>query len=354
MLSVDLGERTYPIHCGAGLLEQTGLLLKPLKLAESCLVVSNPTVAGLYWSGLEESLQATGFKPQLALTPDGEEAKTLKVVAELYDACLAKGIERDAAIIALGGGVVGDVAGFVAATWLRGVTFVQVPTTLLAQVDASVGGKVAVNHPQGKNLIGAFYQPAAVIADLDTLATLPLREIRAGLAEVIKYGAIADADFFTYLEENLDGVLTGQLEVLETIVLRCCALKADVVARDEREEGLRAILNYGHTIGHAVEAVTTYNTYRHGEAVALGMVAAARLAARQGMFSATNCKRLVHLLQRAGLPVAMPHVDRQALRGALEHDKKNRRGQLRMVLPQRLGQVNIVPVSWEEVMAAIN
>lgn len=352
-LKVDLGERSYKIICGSGLLKQTGALLKNLDLAAPCLVVSNAIVAGHYWPTLEQSLKAAGFQPHLALVPDGEEAKTLKVAAELYDAALAAGIERGAAIIALGGGVVGDVAGFVAATWLRGVPFIQIPTTLLAQVDASVGGKVAVNHPKGKNLIGAFYQPAAVIADLDTLATLSPREVRAGLAEVIKYGVIMDAGFFTYLEDHLEDALSGEVEVLETIVLRSCTLKAEIVARDERESGLRAILNFGHTIGHAIEAVTGFDTYRHGEAVAMGMVAAARLAVRRGMFSEEETDRLVVLLLRAGLPVDLPAFEPAAFQAALGHDKKVRQGQLRMILPERLGRVQVTPVSLEEIMAVI-
>nr|WP_277998812.1 3-dehydroquinate synthase [Moorella sulfitireducens] len=349
-----MGERSYSIYCGSGLLKETGRLLKKLDLAPSCLVVSNAVVAGHYWPTLELGLNAAGFHPHLVLVPDGEEAKTLKVAAELYDAALAAGLERRAAIIALGGGVVGDVAGFAAATWLRGVPFIQIPTTLLAQVDASVGGKVAVNHPRGKNLIGAFYQPAAVIAALDTLATLPPREVRAGLAEVIKYGVIMDAGFFAYLEDHLDGVLQGNEGVLETIVLRSCALKAEIVARDEREGGLRAILNFGHTIGHAVEAATGFATYRHGEAVAMGMIAAARVAVRRGMFSEGETGRLVELLQRAGLPVELPALDPAIFREALGHDKKILQGRLRMVLPERLGRVQITPVSLEEVMAVIS
>lgn len=352
-LVVDLGERTYKIHCGSRLLLRTGSYLQNLDLAAPCLVVSNATVADLYWPAVEAGLKEAGFQPHLALVPDGEEAKSLEVAAELYNAALDAGIERRAAIIALGGGVVGDVAGFIAATWLRGVPFIQLPTTLLAQVDSSVGGKVAVNHPGGKNLIGAFYQPRVVLADTDTLATLPPREIRAGLAEVIKYGVIADADFFAYLEEHLEQALTGDRGVLENIILRCCALKAEVVAGDERESGRRAILNFGHTVGHAVEAVTGFNTYRHGEAVAMGMVAASRIATRRGMFTQAETSRLVHLLKRAGLPVELPTLDQAAFRKALGHDKKIARGQLRMVLPEKLGQVRITPINIEEIMAAV-
>jgi 3-dehydroquinate synthase len=353
-LEVELGARSYKIYCGQGLLRKAASLLANLNLAAPCLVVSNSTVAGHYWPVLEQSLKAAGWQPHLALAPDGEEAKTLTVAARLYDAALAAGIERGSAIIALGGGVVGDVTGFVAATWLRGVPFIQCPTTLLAQVDASVGGKVAVNHPRGKNLIGAFYQPAAVIADLDTLTTLPPREIRAGLAEVIKYGVILDASFFAYLEEHLEAALGGAAEVLEAIVLRCCTLKAAVVAGDERESGRRAILNFGHTIGHAVEAGTGFTTYRHGEAVAMGMVAAARLAVRRGIFAEQETGRLVQLLQRAGLPVELPAVDREAFLAALGYDKKVKQGQLRMVLPEAIGRVQIVPVSLEEITALMN
>ncbi|NLW07917.1 MAG: 3-dehydroquinate synthase [Clostridia bacterium] len=353
-VKVNLGDRSYYIHCGVGLLAEAGRLLKPLKLAAPCLVVSNPTVAELYWPQLEQSLREEGWQPHLTLVPDGEEAKSLKVAAELYDACLAAGIERGAAIMALGGGVTGDVAGFVAATWLRGIAFIQLPTTLLAQVDASVGGKVAVNHPRGKNLIGAFYQPAAVIADLDTLATLPPREMRAGLAEVIKYGVIADAAFFEYLEENIEKILTGDRELLERVVLRCCAIKAEIVAADERENDLRAILNFGHSLGHAFEAVGGYSTYNHGEAVALGMVAAARLAVRRSSFSPQESVRLVNLLQRTGLPVDLPPLKAQALLAALELDKKMRHGRLRMVIPERLGQVKITLVALEEILPLIS
>ncbi|MGI9860047.1 3-dehydroquinate synthase [Moorella naiadis] len=352
-LTVDLGERSYEIYCGSGLLPRTGFYLHTLDLAAPCLVVSNATVAGLYWPAIEISLKEAGFQPHLALVPDGEEAKSLEVAAGLYNAALDAGIERRAAVIALGGGVAGDVAGFIAATWLRGVPFIQIPTTILAQVDSSVGGKVAVNHPKGKNLIGAFYQPRMVLADTDALTTLPPREIRAGLAEVIKYGVIADAGFFAYLEEHLDQALRGDRGVLESIILRCCALKAKVVAGDEREKGLRAILNFGHTVGHAVEAVTGFNTYRHGEAVAMGMVAAARMAVQRGMFSAAETGRLVRLLERAGLPVTMPALDPAAFRAALGHDKKIAWGQLRMILPERLGRVQITPIAVEEIMAVL-
>ncbi|MDK2820113.1 MAG: 3-dehydroquinate synthase [Clostridia bacterium] len=352
-LEVALGNRAYKIHCGPELLQNVGSILKPLNLASTCLVISNSTVADLYWPHLEKSLITSGFKTELVLVPDSEDAKSLKVASELYDAALKAGIDRKSAIIALGGGVVGDLTGFVAATWLRGVPFIQIPTTLLAQVDASVGGKVAVNHPEGKNLIGAFYQPRAVIADLSTLRTLPKREIRAGLAEVIKYGVIADAEFFAFLEENLKGALAGQTEILEKIVLRCCAIKADIVAKDEREDNLRAILNFGHSVGHAVETVTGYVTYRHGEAVAIGMAAAVRLAVKKEMFTEAEADRLVKLIKEANLPVDVPKFNREEFKAALCHDKKVYNNKLHMILPTKLGKVEILPVIIDEVMAVI-
>lgn len=351
-LQVELGERSYPIYCGSGLLEQLGELLTPLDLGRRCLVVTNPVVASLYGPKVKESLEKAGFISLFKEVPEGEEAKSLSAAAELYDLALDVGWERRCSIIALGGGVVGDLAGFVAATLLRGVPFIQLPTTLLAQVDSSVGGKVAVNHPRGKNLIGAFYQPQLVVADLDTLKTLPEREMRAGLAEVIKYGVIYDAGFFSYLEEHLEQALAGEAKVLEKIVLYSCRIKAEVVAQDEEERGLRAILNFGHTAGHALEAATNFNVYRHGEAVAVGMVVAARIAVNRGMFDTGNLERLQKLLKRAFLPTEMPSLDREAFLAALMRDKKVRDGRLRMVLPVELGRVKIMEVEAEELLRA--
>lgn len=352
-LEIDLGDRSYSIFCGPGMISKAGSLLQQTGLGKKCMVVSNKTVADLYWPLLQKSLEGAGFEAVPVMVADGEGAKSLATAGHLYDACLDAGIDRSGGIIALGGGVIGDLAGFVAATWLRGVGFIQVPTTLLAQVDASVGGKVAVNHPRGKNLIGSFYQPLAVIADQDSLSTLPRREISSGMAEVIKYGVIADRLFFEYLEKNMEAALAGDREILKRIVLKCCAIKGDIVTRDERESGLRAVLNFGHTIGHAVENLTGYTAYRHGEGVAIGMVAAARLAVARGDFDHDSASRLVHLLVKAGLPVELPPLEPERLRQVLERDKKMKQGQFYMVLPEKLGKVGIVPVTWDEVESII-
>ncbi|MCG0278419.1 MAG: 3-dehydroquinate synthase [Thermanaeromonas sp.] len=352
-LRVDLGERSYNIYCGKGLLEELGLLLEPLDIAKRCLVVTDETVAPLYLSRVIQSLEAGGFTPLVKQVPPGEEAKSLKVASEIYDMALEAGWERRCPVLALGGGTVGDLAGFVAATLLRGVPFIQLPTTLLAQVDSSVGGKVAVNHPRGKNLIGAFYQPCLVVADLSTLRTLPARELSSGLAEVIKYGMIYDAVFFTYLEEHVEKALEQKEEVLEKIVLRSCEIKAQIVAKDEREKDLRAILNFGHTVGHALEAVTKFQVYRHGEAVAIGMMMATRMALQRGLISSEILKRLEKLLRRASLPVEMPEVDIGSFLEALIRDKKVRDGKVRMVLPVKLGRVEIMEVDTREVIEAL-
>jgi len=352
-LQVDLGERSYNIYCGQGLLEKLGLLLEPLDVAKRCLVITDEIVAPLYLSQAIQSLEAAGFTPLVKQVPPGEEAKSLKIASEIYDIALDAGWERRCPVLALGGGAVGDLAGFVAATLLRGVPFVQLPTTLLAQVDSSVGGKVAVNHPRGKNLIGAFYQPCLVVADLSTLRSLPARELSSGLAEVIKYGMIYDALFFTYLEENVEKALEGEEEVLEKIVLRSCEIKAQIVAQDERERDLRAILNFGHTVGHALEAVTEFKIYRHGEAVAIGMMVATRIALRRGLISAEIIERLEKLLRRTFLPVEMPEVDIESFLKALIRDKKVRDGKVRMVLPVGLGQVQIMEVDTREIIEAL-
>ncbi|HHP50369.1 MAG TPA: 3-dehydroquinate synthase [Moorella mulderi] len=354
-LRVELGDRSYPIVCGPRLLEGAGGWLKRIgRMVPPALVVSNPTVADLYWPPLEASLKGEGWQPHLILLPDSEEAKTLKEISRVYDLAGEIKMERKSPLIALGGGVVGDAAGFVATTWLRGLPFIQIPTTLLAQVDASVGGKVALNHPQGKNLIGAFYQPRLVLIDVDTLKTLPEREFRSGLAEVIKYGVIMDRDFFEYIEQNLENIMAGQPECLMEVVCRSCSLKARVVAQDEREEtGLRRILNFGHTVGHAVEAATGFSLYRHGEAVAIGMALAARMAVEMGIFSLQECRRLLALLKRAGLPTEMPPLNGEAFRQALLRDKKIEGGRILMVLPVNLGRVEVREVSWEEILRFI-
>ncbi|MGQ9511901.1 3-dehydroquinate synthase [Thermodesulfitimonas sp.] len=341
-VSVALGSRSYPIYVGPGILREIGSFARRHLSGERILIVTNPTVAPLFAAVVEESLAAAGFGVRRAEIPDGEEYKTLATVATLYDAALGAELERGDTVLALGGGVVGDIAGFLAATYMRGVAFVQVPTTLLAQVDSSVGGKVGVNYPQGKNLIGAFYQPRFVLADVRTLATLPLREVRAGLAEVIKYGVIYDAAFFTWLETHLEALLQLADAAVEQAVATSCAIKAAVVSADETEKGLRAILNFGHTLGHALEAATRYERFVHGEAVAIGMVFAARLAKRLGYFEPAGVERIAALVRRTGLPDTIPpDIAPEALLDAMRRDKKVAAGQLTFILPEAIGRVRI-------------
>lgn len=351
-LWVELGERRYPIYIGAGLLHQLAGLSLNLGLSPRSLVVSNPVVAGLYLERAERGLAGEGRSVNRALVPDGEAAKTLTVLSSLYDRALEAGMDRRSGVWALGGGVVGDVAGFLAATYMRGVPLIQLPTTLLAQVDSSVGGKVAVNHPLGKNLIGSFYQPSMVIADTSTLHTLPMREWSAGMAEVIKYGVIWDAAFFELLEQHAgqlrDLMTHGETasprarETLEEVIWHCCRIKAEVVAQDERESGLRAVLNYGHTVGHALEAVTRYERYRHGEAIAIGMAAAGALAARLGLWTQADLDRMVSLLKAFELPVQLPPEYTPAeLLEAAARDKKAVAGRLALIVPTAIGRVKV-------------
>ncbi len=338
-LEVALGARRYPIHIGAGLLGE-GLWRQAIR-GRHVLVVSNATVAPLYLDRLAPALD--GLAWDSLILPDGESYKTLDSAARVFEALAALKASRDACLIALGGGVVGDLTGFAAACWMRGVDFVQVPTTLLAMVDSSVGGKTGVNLQAGKNLVGAFHQPRAVVIDTDTLATLPAREYRAGLAEVVKYGAINDRAFFAWLETHADALQARDAEVLGQAIAASCANKAGVVARDETEQGERALLNFGHTYGHALENATGYGTLLHGEAVAIGMVLAARLSARLGRAPVADAERLARLLDRLGLPVALPAgSDPAQLVGCMRLDKKNLGGRLRLILWHGLGAAEIV------------
>lgn len=338
-LQVELGDRRYPIHIGSGLLARRDLL-GPYLDGRRLAIVTNATVARLYLAGVQ-ALTAT-HNPLEIILPDGEQYKTLEVVAGIFDKLIEGRCDRRTLIMALGGGVIGDMAGFAAACYQRGVSLIQVPTTLLAQVDSSVGGKTGVNHPRGKNMIGAFYQPQAVIIDTDTLRTLPDRELRAGVAEVIKYGAIGDAEFFAWLEANLPRVLARDANALAYAIERSCQNKADVVERDERESGLRAILNFGHTFGHAIETATHYESWLHGEAIAAGMVMAADLSCRLGWLTGPEGKRLKALIRAAGLPDRAPAgIDAKQLRSLMEADKKVENGQLRFVLLKHLGQAAI-------------
>jgi 3-dehydroquinate synthase len=341
-ITVELGERSYPIVIGTGLLGGSFDLAGHVRGAD-CLVVTNETVGPLY---LEAVLEMLGSKDADAISlPDGEEFKTVDTVGHVLDTLVDNGANRDTTLIALGGGVVGDITGFAAACYMRGVDFIQVPTTLLAQVDSSVGGKTGVNHPKGKNLIGAFHQPRLVLIDTDTLNRLPDRELKAGLAEVIKHGAIVDSEFFTWLEDNIEALVTRDPEALALAIRRSCEIKANVVAEDEREAGRRAILNFGHTFGHAIERCQGYGEWLHGEAVAAGMVMAAKLS----NMDASDFGRLRGLLERTGLPVAAPRIAAGDLRAAMGMDKKVQAKQLRFVLLRSLGEA-YVTTEYDEVL----
>ncbi len=338
-LTVELGERSYPIYIGDGLLARSDLLRNHLR-GRQVLIVSNETVAPLYLPALKALLPDRQVAEKVL--PDGEQYKTLATLNDIFDALLTLRFDRGCTLVALGGGVVGDIAGFAAACYQRGVDYIQVPTTLLAQVDSSVGGKTAVNHPLGKNMIGAFHQPRCVLADTATLNTLPDREFSAGLAEVVKYGLIGDASFFDWLEQRLDALLARDPELLAQAIARSCGCKADIVAADEREGGVRALLNLGHTFGHAIETGLGYGTWLHGEAVATGMVLAAALSARLGWLPAVEAERVGCLLKRAGLPVAAPaELGSADFLRVMAVDKKVRAGRLRLVLLKAIGRAVI-------------
>lgn len=336
-LSVGLGERSYPIVIGAGLIDSVALLARHVPHRD-VLVVTNTVVGPLYAARLERTLAEAvpGRRVVRAVLPDGEQHKSLASAGRLFDVLIGNRFGRDAAVVALGGGVIGDLAGFVAACYQRGVDLIQVPTTLLAHVDSSVGGKTAVNHPGGKNLIGAFHQPRAVIADTRLLASLPPRELSAGLAEVIKYGLICDAAFLDWLEEHLEALRAQDPAALAHAIRRCCEIKAQIVARDEREHGERALLNLGHTFGHAIESATGYEQWLHGEAVAVGLLMAADLSRRLGQVSDAELARLRTLVARAGLPVSAPAIGAARALDYMRVDKKVKAGRVRLVLLQGL------------------
>lgn len=344
---VELGPRSYDIEIGTGTLGSLGRKMKALGLSGRVGVVTNDKVAPLYSRVLLESLRESGFTPSLFVIPDGEEYKSLAWASNTYDWLLTQRFDRRCALVALGGGVIGDLTGFVAATYMRGIPFVQVPTTLLSQVDSSVGGKTGVNHPLGKNMIGAFYQPQYVCTDVATLGTLPDEEFLSGMAEVVKYGVIFDEELFKFIEKDRGEILCKEPGALVHIIRRSCEIKAAVVARDERESGLRAILNYGHTVGHAVEALTGYTGYRHGEAISIGMVVAARLAHRSGLCGRDVEARVEAVLSALGLPVRFPALSPDAVLSAISRDKKSEGGKVKMVLPLRIGEVVITP-DWDE------
>ena len=351
-LGVDLAERSYPIYIGHALLGDDSLLLQHIP-GSSVLVVTNETVAPLY---LDKTLpMLTGKRVETCILPDGEEYKNLQTLNTIYDVLLGKKLDRNTTVIALGGGVIGDMAGFAAASYQRGVHLIQIPTTLLAQVDSSVGGKTAVNHPLGKNMIGAFYQPRAVIADTDTLNTLPDRELSAGIAEVVKYGLIRDLPFFEWLEQNISALLARDAGALAHAIEASCRNKAEVVAADERESGQRALLNLGHTFGHAIEAGLGYGKWLHGEAVAAGMCMAATLSQQLGWISSADAARITALIEQAGLPVKAPaELGVARFLELMAVDKKVMDGVLRLVLLRHIGQAVISSdFSAEQLSAAI-
>ncbi len=341
IVNVPLGNRSYEIQIGPDLFKQLGPYCARLELGRRCAIISDSNVAPKYAKGAQATLAKSGFESVLITFPAGETAKSLQSVQRCYDQLAAHRLERKSFIVALGGGVVGDLAGFAAATYLRGIAFVQVPTTLLAQVDSSVGGKVGVNLKAGKNLVGAFYQPRLVLCDLDALKTLPKREFQAGLAEVIKYGIIYDAALFQQLERELPKILKRDPKILGAIIARCCEIKAEVVGQDETESGLRAILNFGHTIGHGLEAISSYGKYLHGEAISIGQVAAAELSAKQLGFPEADVKRIRKLFRRAGLPteVKLNATQRQKLFAAMRLDKKVSGGEIKFVLAKQIGKI---------------
>lgn len=349
LLPIDLGGRSYAIHLGSGTLGSAASW-QDLPRARSALIVTNTTVQPLYGAGLQQAIAPHFEQVHTVVLPDGEQYKTWESLNLIFDALLMQQCDRKTVLFALGGGVVGDMTGFAAACYMRGVPFVQVPTTLLAQVDSSVGGKTAINHPLGKNMIGAFYQPKRVVCDMATLATLPERELSAGLAEVIKYGPIADMAFFDWLEANMAALRAREPEALRVAVQRSCEIKAWVVAQDEQESGMRAILNFGHTFGHAIEAGLGFGTWLHGEAVGCGMVLAARLSARLGLVDDAFCQRLQRLIEAAGLPVVAPALaqgEAANVQAWLQHmrvDKKAEGGQIRFVLLAKPGQAGLASV----------
>lgn len=350
VLTVNLADNSYDILIGSGILSSLGSRCAAIGLTSRVAVITNPTVNALYGEVVRCSLAEAGYAVTVIEMPDGEVYKNAETLGHVYDDLIESGLDRTSFIVALGGGVVGDLAGFAAATYLRGIPFVQVPTTLLAQVDSSVGGKTAIDHPRGKNLIGAFYQPRLVLIDVDTLATLPEREYRAGLAEVIKYGVALDLPFFEYLEQHVGAIIAMEQECLESMIRRCCQLKAQVVELDEKESGLRAVLNFGHTLGHALEMLAGYREFVHGEAVALGMVLAARISAGLGHCSTAEIERIESLIACLGLRTQPPTVERQGLLGAILTDKKNKDGTISFICNAGIGNFAVEQLLPEELL----
>jgi 3-dehydroquinate synthase len=341
-IRVELAERSYDIALGSNIMEGIGEKLLPFSLSPKISLISNPTVFALYGERVTGSIKKAGFDLQTVILPDGEEYKDIIQVQHIYDELLKQKLDRSSGLIALGGGVIGDITGFAASTYMRGISYIQLPTTLLAQVDSSVGGKTGINHRLGKNMIGTFWQPRLVWIDVETLKSLPKRELLAGLAEVIKYGVIHDSKLFTFLESNREKILNLDNEAIMHIIKRSCEIKADIVSKDEREGGLRAVLNYGHTIGHAIETVTGYTRYLHGEGVAIGMYLEARLSQLMGLADPDQVARIKALLESYGLPAELPDdIDKNNVLLSMRLDKKTVAGKLKFILPEKMGTVRI-------------
>jgi len=341
-IRVELGERSYTIAAGSGILKDIGKSLERFDFSKKAAIISNPTVFGLYGRTLAASLTGSGFEIIEIILPDGEEYKNLSSIEKIYEELLKKRFDRRSVMIALGGGVIGDITGFAASTYMRGIDFIQVPTTLLAQVDSSVGGKTGVNHALGKNMIGTFWQPRLVWVDISTLHSLSRRNFLAGIAEIIKYGIIWDSAFFDFLEKKRETILSLNPDDISYIIERSCEIKADVVSRDEREAGLRAILNFGHTIGHAIETATGYTAFLHGEAVAIGMHVESMIAREAGLIGSDEVSRIKHLLKTFGLPTEIPAgINIATLFGAMQLDKKTVAGDVKFILPEQIGKVRI-------------
>ncbi len=341
-LNVDLDERSYEILISRNILSKVGELISKRFEPSRTIIITHPSVRNLFGEKIESGLANIGHSSGIIEIPEGEISKSLQQVELVYDRMLEMNCDRKSALIALGGGVIGDLTGFIAATYQRGIHFIQIPTTLLSQVDSSVGGKTAVNHPRGKNMIGAFYQPKLVLIDLDTLKTLPKKEFRAGLAEVVKYGVIADAELFAFLENNTKEILSLNSDCLEYIIETSCAIKARVVEKDERESRHRMILNFGHTFGHSIETLTNYTEYLHGEALSIGMVQAALLSVEIGLCNEDIPIRITNLLKKIGLPIQAPDLKSKDIIESMYHDKKNAYNKLRLILAKNIGSVEIV------------
>jgi 3-dehydroquinate synthase len=350
ILTVNLGSNSYDILIASGTLSSLGTACAGRGLTGSAAVITNPTVAALYADVVKLSLADAGYSVTVIEIPDGEEFKNAETLNSVYDELIEAGIDRQSFLVALGGGVVGDLAGFAAATYLRGIPFVQVPTTLLAQVDSSVGGKTAIDHQRGKNLIGAFYQPRVVLIDVDTLRTLAPREFHAGLAEVAKYGVAIDRVFFEFLEQNTACIMNMNQEYLIQVIQRCCELKAQIVAMDEKESGVRAILNYGHTMGHAFETLSGYSSLVHGEAIAIGMNMAAQISMRLGHCSQEDILRIANLLTAFGLSLAPPVVELSRFRDAITTDKKSRSGVISFICNRGIGSHVVEKLTSEQLL----